>query len=86
VLLQEFLREFLALFFPDMLPHLDPARVTWLQQEIYPHAPEGLKLTIDLLARVPLLSSAAGLGPEFLIFDAILLHIEIESDDTVGRG
>jgi len=83
VLLQEFLREFLALFFPELVPHLDLGRVTWLHQELYHSAPEGTTHTIDLLARVPLLPSAASLGPEAPKFDAILLHVEIESDDTV---
>jgi hypothetical protein len=40
-------------------------------------------LTIDLLVRVPLLPSAAGLGSDPPTFDAILIHIEVESDDTV---
>jgi len=83
VLLQEFLREFRSLFFPELLPHLDLTRVSWMHQELYPSAPEGLMRTIDLLARVPMLPSAASLGPEFTTFDAILLHVEIESDDTV---
>jgi hypothetical protein len=82
VLIQEFLREFLGLFFPELLPYLDLSQISWLQQEIYPYAPEGLRLTIDLLARVPLLPAAAALldRPHF---DAILIHIEIESADTV---
>ncbi len=83
VLLQEFLREFLALFFPDLLPHLDLARVTWLQQEHFPSAPEGMLRTIDLLAQIPMLPSAASLGPEYCTFEAILMHIEIESADSV---
>lgn len=83
VLIQEFLREFLSLFFPELLPHLDLGQVTWLHQELYPSAPEGTTRTIDLLARVPLLPSAACLGPDAPTFDAILLHIEIESADTV---
>lgn len=83
VLLKEFLREFLCLFFPDLLPHVDLAQVTWLHQEIYSSAPQGFTLTIDLLARVPLLPSATRLGPGYPAFDAILLHIEIESSDTV---
>src|SRR5262249_45671778 len=83
VLLQEFLREFLSLFFPDLLPYLDLTKVTWLHQELYPDAPQGLKWTIDLLARIPLLPSVANLGSELPSFDAIFLHIEIESADTV---
>jgi hypothetical protein len=82
VLIQEFLREFLGLFFPELLPYLDLSRVSWLQQEIYPYAPEELRLTIDLLARVPLLPAAAAL-PDRPHFDAILIHIEIESADAV---
>src|SRR5207302_8810569 len=78
-----FMGEFLRLFCPKLLPHLDLTRVTWLHQELCPAASEGPTLTIDLLVRVPLLPSAASLGPDCLAFDAILLHIEIESDDTV---
>jgi hypothetical protein len=83
VLLQEFLSEFLALFFPDLLPHLDLGQVIWLHQEIYPEPQQGTTRSIDLLARIPLLPSAAELGPEAPDFDALLLHIEIESADTV---
>jgi hypothetical protein len=83
VLLREFLGEFLALFFPEIFPHLDLTRTEWLHQELYHSVKEGTTLTIDLLVRVPLLPSAASLGPECPNFDAILIHIEIESDDTV---
>jgi hypothetical protein len=41
VLLQEFLREFLGLFFPELLPYLDLSRVSWLQQESIRIPPRG---------------------------------------------
>ena len=53
VLLQEFLREFLLLFFPDLLEQLDLDRVEWLHQELYPDPPHGQLLTIDLIASIP---------------------------------
>ncbi len=85
VLLREFLREFPALFFPELFPHLDLAKADWLHQELYHALQEGSTETIDLLVRVPLLSSAASLAPpDCPTFDAILLHIEVESADTVA--
>jgi hypothetical protein len=82
ILLQEYLSQFLGLFFPELLPYLDLSRVTWLQQELYPRDPHGLKLTVDLLVQVPLRSDAPPL-PEEGKLDALLIHLEIESADTV---
>jgi hypothetical protein len=82
VLLQEFLREFLLLFFPDLLAQSDLERVEWLHQELYPDPPHGQLLTIDLIARVPFLSVAGSTAAEGPI-QTILIHLEIEADDTV---
>jgi len=84
VLLQEFLREFLLLFFPDLPEQLDLDKVEWLQQELYPDPPHGSLLTIDLIARLPFRPGAPD-APAANAVQTLLLHLEIESDDTVGR-
>jgi hypothetical protein len=78
VLLQEFLAEFLLLFFPDLLDQLDLRRVEWLHQELYPDPPQGRLLTLDLIVSIPIRQAQAD-GP----VQTILLHLEIEADDTV---
>jgi hypothetical protein len=89
VLLQEYLREFLLLFFPDLLDQLDLDHVEWLHQELYPDPPHGQMLTIDLIASIPVRSGTVADEPvrSGTVADepvqTILLHVEIESDDTV---
>jgi hypothetical protein len=82
VLLQEFLREFLLLFFPDLVEQLDLTQVEWLHQEIYPDPPHGKLLTIDLIARIPRKSSSPAAEGEPAV-QTILLHLEFEADDKV---
>ena len=81
-LLQEFVIEFLRLFFADIVHRLDLTRITWLSQEVFANPPAGARYRVDLLARIPLLPEAgeqqADAGEKFLV-----LHVEIESADTV---
>src|SRR5439155_25724229 len=76
--LQEFLREFFELFFPELAGRLDFAAAVWLQQELITDPPAGEKRTIDLLVRIPFLEEASDAAPQ-----TVLIHIEVESDDTV---
>lgn len=82
MLLQAFLREFLVLFFPDLVDQLDLDCVEWLHQELYPDPPKGQLLTIDLIARIPLQSTAAAKAADASP-QTILLHLEFEADDKV---
>jgi hypothetical protein len=78
LLLREFLREFFELFFPDLVGLLDFTAAVWLHQELITDPPEGEKRTIDLLVSIPLLQAKADELPQ-----TVLIHIEVESDDTV---
>ncbi len=78
LLLREFLGEFFELFFPDLVGLLNFAAAVWLQQELITDPPAGEKRTIDLLVQIPLLQAAEDAPPQ-----TVLIHIEVESDDTV---
>src|SRR5437588_7415774 len=78
LILREFLREFFELFLPDLAGQLDFAAAVWLQQELITDPPAGEKRTIDLLVSIPFLSAASAVPPQ-----TVLIHIEVESDDTV---
>jgi hypothetical protein len=82
-LVQEFLPEFFTLFFPDWVERLDFTRVTWLEQELFPNPPHGERLAIDLIAQVPVRSSPQGPRPHEPRQQTLLIHIEIESGDSV---
>jgi hypothetical protein len=78
LLLREFLREFFELFFPDLVGLLDFVNAVWLQQELITDPPEGEKRSIDLLVRIPFLQASSDAAAQ-----TVLIHIEVESDDTV---
>lgn len=69
VLLREFLKEFLELFFPDLLPKLKLSTVTWQRQEQVLTLETGEHQKIDLLAEVETVDGDSEL---------ILIHIEVE--------
>lgn len=82
VLLREFFREFIALFYPQWLAHFDFAQTEWLDKEAFPDPPQGERRVLDLVARLnvrhppsPGLADAA----QWLV----LVHIEIEAQDRV---
>jgi len=70
-LLQEFLPEFVSLFFPETASGIDWSDVEFLNPELFTDLLEGSRRTLDLIARV---RTQAG-EPELL-----LLHVEVESD------
>jgi hypothetical protein len=62
----------------------DCARVEWLGQEIYPDPPEGQRLVIDLVAKLPVreaVNPQQAREPEPWL---MLIHAEIESEDRVA--
>jgi hypothetical protein len=77
VLLQEFLPDFLRLFFPERAELFDLEQVEWLDKELFIDPPQGDVLLLDLVARLRLRSaeSEAALA---------LVHIEVESRDAVA--
>ncbi|MCT1905405.1 Rpn family recombination-promoting nuclease/putative transposase [Oceanobacillus sojae] len=53
-LIQEFFEEFIEAFFPNLHPHIDFSKVTFLEQEVYLDYINGRKKEIDVLAEVKL--------------------------------
>jgi hypothetical protein len=84
VLLQEFLREFLLLVVPEWADRFDDAAAEWLLQEVFVDPPQGQRQYVDLVVKLPLRQPAtreqeAELGPWLT-----LIHIEVESSDSVA--
>jgi hypothetical protein len=82
-LLKAFLVEFLKLFFPELIDRLDLTAITWLEQEVFPDPPSGQRYSVDLIARIPLRPLEGEPRPNEPRQQVLLLHIEIESVDTV---
>src|SRR5262249_37916609 len=53
LLLQEFLAEFFALFFPEWADRFDFTKVEWLDKEVFVDPPQGSHQFLDLVARLP---------------------------------
>src|SRR5262245_44331937 len=82
VLLREFFREFIALFFPQWVERFDLDSINWLDKEVFPDPPRGQRLAVDLLAHLTARRPVAmSRGPDSTL---ALVHIEIESDDKVA--
>jgi hypothetical protein len=83
LLIQEFFGDFLDLFFHTWAERLDASQVEWLDKEVFPDPPEGSRHILDLVAKVPtrqgIPGSRSGEPENWLA----LVHIEIESPDTV---
>ena len=82
-LLELCLREFFDLFFPRWVMRFDWSRIEWLKQEAFTDPPQGQRRLLDLVAKVPLFDPwrATMRSAEFCV---ILIHIEIESGDSVA--
>jgi hypothetical protein len=78
-LLQEFLPEFLTLFFPERAAGLDLGRVEWLDKEVFPDPSQADVYQLDLVARLRR-RQADDSGEETLA----LVHVEVESRDAVA--
>jgi hypothetical protein len=82
-LVQECLGEFLMLFLPELIERLDLTATTWLPQEIFPDPPAGQRRYVDLIAQISLRPSVGVPPPNAPRQQVLLLHIEVESADTV---
>lgn len=81
-LIREFFAEFLELFFADWAARFDCTRVEWLDKEVFPDPPEGIRNILDLVAKLPTKEQIGQpVDPETLL---ALVHIEIESPDKVA--
>jgi hypothetical protein len=76
-LLQEFLPDFLRLFFPNRTKGLDFEGLEWLQQEVLSDPPAGDVYLMDLVAKVR--SRRAGDNPTVA---AMLVLLEVEARDA----
>jgi len=74
-LLEEFLPEFMALFFPDWVERFDFPHTEWLKQEAFLDPPEGEKRVLDLVAKVPTTVSTSNAPEDCLL----LIHLEVDS-------
>ncbi len=83
-LLREFFGQFFELFFPEWARQFDFSRVEWLDKEVFPDPPAGLRRSLDLVAKLPVTEprpdAGEGVGHEWLA----LVHVEVESADTVA--
>ena len=86
-LLKAFFAEFFQVFFPAWADRFDFSRVDWLEQEVFTDPPRGERRSLDLVARLPLRpgvpppAPAAGEPADCWL---TLIHVEIESQDTVA--
>ena len=76
-LLREYLRELIALRFPEWVDRFDFSSVDWLEQELFLDPPRGEARELDLVAQIPLRNPIDGANSG-------LVHIEVESGDSVA--
>ena len=84
VLLQEFFAEFIRLFFPDWADRFVLDKVEWLNAEVFSDPPQGERRYLDLVAKLPVRQVLPGQRPGQEDNWIALLHVEIESDDSVA--
>ena len=83
-LLQVFFAEFIRLFFPDWAGRFDLDSIEWLHAEVFTEPPEGARRYLDLVAKLPVRQVLSGQRPDREDSWIALLHVEIESADTVA--
>ena len=73
--IREFFPDFLRLFLPALAPAFDLSKVLWRDKELFAVPPDGPRHVLDLVAELTRLDGDTSLA---------LIHIEIESADSVG--
>ena len=76
-LLREYIRELMALRFPEWADRFDFGSVDWLEQELFLDPPRGERRELDLVAQVALREPIEGSGVG-------LIHVEVESGTSVA--
>lgn len=83
-LLKRFLGDFFRLFFPEWGAKFDFSSVEWLDTEVFPDPPDGSRRVLDLVALLKTVDAEAdGPRPQSAERWLSLVHIEVESSDTV---
>ncbi len=83
-LLREFFGQFFELFFPDWARQFDFSQVEWLDKEVFPDPPAGLRRSLDLVAKLPVKETQPDAVQEVGLEWLALVHVEVESADTVA--
>lgn len=83
-LLQEFFTEFIQLFFPDWADRFDFGTIKWMNAEVFADPPQGERRYLDLVAEISVRQAVPGQRPGREENWIALLHVEIESADTVA--
>jgi hypothetical protein len=84
VLLEEFFRELLELFWPRWAIRFDFNTLTWLKDEVFTDPPRGERLRVDLVARLKLMKPGARSKAARKDWLA-LVHAEVESRESVEQ-
>jgi Domain of unknown function (DUF4351) len=80
-MIREFFADFLRLFFADWAARFDLDHIEWLDKEVLPDPPDGLRHLLDLVAKLRTKEPAAGHDPGAPETWLALVHIEIESPE-----
>ncbi len=80
---QEFFGSFFELFFPQWAAWFDFGQITWLDKEVFTDPPQGERRTLDLVAQLPTRREVASQRPGQPASWIALVHVAIESADTV---
>ncbi len=84
ILIQMFFLEFLQLFFKEWADRLDASAVQWLDKEVFLDPPGGHRQILDLVGKLPTKKGVLGQRPGDPELWMALVHIEIESPDSVA--
>lgn len=79
-LIQTFIEEFFALFYPEYADEFDLKNPEWITTEVFENPPEGSRRYLDLLAKVGIKNPEL-VHPGHAESTLALIHVEIESKD-----
>ncbi len=85
VLIREFFADFMRLFFATWASRFDFTEIDWLDQELLPAPPDGVRLVADLVARLRVLEPVAMPDGKQAESWLAIIHIEIEAPDRTTR-
>lgn len=85
VLIREFFADFMRLFFAAWACRFDFSEIDWLDQELLPTPPDGVRLVADLVARLGVLEPVTMADGRQADAWLAIVHIEIEAPDRTTR-